>query len=115
MKDKKICPFISMAKQGDCTYRPIGIDAPEPLYKNEDEMRMYGWWPIDGIPFSGLIPCLQTSCMAWQPGGQESLICRKGYKNGGEVCREESGNAMCSACKNSRVKAAEPGFCKLIR
>ena len=62
MVEEKICPIMSRPTMGN-----IKTFDGEPLYKDENQMREYGWYPIGGFPYQQIIVCLQGQCMAWVP------------------------------------------------
>jgi len=79
VKEKtKICPFMSTPKQGDT------ICGGEKLYRDKSEMMEYGFTPIDGKIWSGLLPCLKENCMAWDDG----LVRLQCYDTKTDFCKD---------------------------
>jgi hypothetical protein len=104
-----ICPIMSRPKQGDV----IAIDRFEDkvaLWKSEDEMKEYGYFVADGIPFSNIFPCIETTCMAWSP---TAYRCQLAWLS---KC-EDQDTAICNmdTCRKCVKVVHEEGYCKLIK
>ena len=99
----QICPIMSRPSQGNS----VKLYSSEPLFTSDEEMRKYGWTPIDGKPYSDIIHCLKEKCMAWS---SEILYCRES-----PYCDDADG-ASCDMeiCPEAKKSVHEPGYCKLI-
>lgn len=107
MTDKKICPVMSRPRQGDRIVKFHGF--PEFLFSSEDKMKEYGYFVIDGLPFSDMIPCIYETCMAWEP---PVYRCQLAWL---DKCQDADGDDcdMDTCTKCVKVVHTE-GFCKLI-
>lgn len=79
MTEEKVCPIMSRPSQGNMTK----MYSSEPLYESEDEMKKYGWTPIDGKPYSDVVHCLREKCMAFCPKSNWT----DGTKRNDEYCK----------------------------
>jgi hypothetical protein len=107
MSDKKICPIMSRPRQGDRVIDLFG--EKELLFKSEDEMKEYGYFVVDGLPFSDMISCLCEKCMAWEPEVY-------GCANAGviNVCNDLDGDTCFSSCAGLAKQVQREGYCRLI-
>jgi len=118
MTDEKICPIMSRPSQGNMTK----LYSSEPLYESEEEMKKYGWTPINGKPYSDVVPCLRERCTAWVPQQTIEYRCTIDIKNS-EMCPLErlveipyNQAVFCARCPHYKSFEIEriPAHCKMI-
>jgi len=54
MEENKICPIMSRPLQG-----------PNSAFKNEADMVEQNWYPINGVAWENVFPCVREKCMAF--------------------------------------------------
>ena len=63
MTTEKICPIMSRPLQG-----------PNSAFKDEADMVEQNWYPVNGVAWENVFPCIREKCMAWVPEKKESLL-----------------------------------------
>jgi hypothetical protein len=106
----RICPIMSRPSQGNS----VKLYSSDPLFESEEEMKKYGWTPIDGKPFGDVVMCQKEKCMAWTI--TTKLTCSQPScpaKIGSFDCRHYPSKSDQKDCP-SLLPPVVSGFCKLI-
>jgi hypothetical protein len=102
MTNEKICPIMSCPSQGNS----VKLYSDKPLFESEDEMKKYGWTPLNGKPYGDVVLCQRDKCMSWET----TSACCDGEGDECDDC-EDCYDEYQPDCKHYVVEA---GFCKLI-
>ena len=98
MEENRICPIMSRPLQG-----------PNNAFKNESDMIEQKWYPINGVAWENVFPCVREKCMAWVP---IKYRCQLAWES---KCPDED-SEICNldTCPKCVKVIHEEGYCRIM-